>query len=61
MYKFIMIEGSCGSPYDLKSCESHANKMTTEGYTLEHVYQTTTASCLGQSKRVLVMVFKKTQ
>jgi len=59
MYKFIMTQGACGSPYNLSACEIQANKMYSEGYVLSHVYQTNTAACLGQSKSVLVMVFKK--
>jgi hypothetical protein len=59
MYKFVTIEGSCGNPYDVRVCEGNANKMAEQGYDLVQVYQSTSASCIGQSKSVLVMVFKK--
>lgn len=59
MYKFIMVSNSCGSNYDLNQCEAHANKMANEGYDLFQVYQSNTAACIGSSKSVLVMVFKK--
>lgn len=59
MYKFITIKGSCGAPYDIASCEGHANKMLSDGYELVQVYQTTTAQCLGQKSSILVMIFKK--
>lgn len=59
MYKFVMVQGSCGSPYNVASCEAQANKMQAEGYALAHVYQSTTPACIGKSSSVLVMVFKK--
>jgi len=42
MYKFLTVKGSCGSPYDIGSCEQQANKMLTQDYELLQVYQTTT-------------------
>lgn len=59
MYRFITIQGSCGSPYNIAACEKNANKMLQEGYELVQVYQTSTSSCLAGSKSVLVMVFKR--
>ena len=58
MYKFIMIQGNCGSPYDIGNSEGQANKMYQQGYDLVQVYQTTTAGCFS-TKSALVMVFKK--
>jgi hypothetical protein len=60
VYKFVMVDGTCGAPYDLKACEIQANKMLKEGYTLSHIYQSNTSACMGSSKAVLVMVFKQT-
>jgi hypothetical protein len=60
MYKFVTIAGSCGNPYDIGMCEANANKMAEQGFELVQVYQTTSASCMGQSKSILVMVFKRT-
>lgn len=57
MYKFVTVEGSCGSPYDIRKCEAHTNRMHGEGFALVQVYQTTSASCCG-TKSVLVMIFK---
>jgi len=57
MYKFVTMQGSCGSPYDIGKCESTANKMSDNGYDLVQVYQSSTRAC-GGSKSVLVMVFK---
>lgn len=57
MYKFVTIEGSCGTPYDIRKCEAHANRMNGEGFALVQVYQTSSASCCGP-KSVLVMIFK---
>jgi hypothetical protein len=59
MYKFVTVEGSCGSPYDTATCEANANKMAEQGFELVQVYQSTSAACVGQSKSILVMVFKK--
>ena len=58
MYKFVTMEGSCGSPYDVSKCEQHTNRMSDEGYVLIQVYQTTSTSCCGP-KSVLVMIFRK--
>jgi hypothetical protein len=58
MYKFVTMQGSCGSPYDVGKCEQHANRMDQEGFTLVQVYQTNTAGCCG-AKSVLVMIFRK--
>ena len=57
MYKFVMIQGSCGSPYDIGKSESQANAMYNQGYELVQVYQTTASGCFS-TKSVLVMVFK---
>lgn len=59
MYKFVTIEGSCGKPYDVNQCEAHANRMSSEGYILIQVYQTTTSACCSGPKGILVMIFKK--
>ncbi len=59
MYKFLTVKGSCGSPYDIGSCEQQANKMLTQDYELLQVYQTTTPGCLGSGQSVLVMVFRQ--
>jgi hypothetical protein len=59
MYKFIMVEGTCGGDYNIGACEGHANKMAQEGYEFVQCYQSSTRACLGQGKSVLVMVFKK--
>ena len=58
MYKFVMIQGSCGNPYDVGKAEKNANDMEKQGYDLVQVYQTTTSGCLS-TKSVLVMVFKQ--
>jgi hypothetical protein len=62
MYKFVTIEGSCNSPYDINACEGHANRMAAEGYFLVQVYQTTIhrKGCCTAPKSVLVMVFRQT-
>lgn len=59
MYKFVVVQGSCGAPYDINACEVQANRMLSEGYELAHVYQTSVKSCFGQASSSLVMVFKK--
>ena len=59
MYKFLTVTGSCGSPYDIGSCEQQANKMLTQGYELVQVYQTITRRCFGGGQSVLVMVFRQ--
>jgi len=58
MYKFVMIQGVCGRPYDVTRSEGQANKMYKQGYDLVQVYQSTTPGCLS-AKSVLVMVFKE--
>jgi hypothetical protein len=58
MYKFVVIQGRCGQPYNVSESEQHANRMEGEGFDLVQVYQTTTSSCFGSSSS-LVMVFKK--
>jgi hypothetical protein len=60
MYKFVMLQGSCGSPYNVNKAEQTANNMLKEGYELSHVYQSTTSGC-GGAQSVLVMVFRKRQ
>lgn len=60
MYKFVTIKGSCGSPYNIADCEAQANKMSTNGYKLVQVYQTTTSGCIFSGQSVLVMVFTST-
>ena len=59
MYKFIMVQGDCGGDYDMQGCEEQANKMDANGYDLVQVYQSRASSCVGRSKSILVMVFKK--
>lgn len=58
MYKFVMIQGNCGSEYDIGKSESQANKMYQQGYDLVQVYQSSTSGCLN-TKSVLIMVFKE--
>ena len=58
MYKFVVVQGRCGQPYNVSESEQHANRMEAEGFELAHVYQTVTSSCVGSSSS-LVMVFKK--
>lgn len=58
MYKFVVTQGSCGSPYNVAACEKQANTMLSQGFELQHVYQSTTTGCTGQNS-VLVMVFRK--
>jgi hypothetical protein len=59
VYKFIIVKGSCGSGYDVGTCEKNANEMYEKGYDLVQVYQSTTSQCCGGAKSILVMVFKK--
>lgn len=59
MYKFLVIEGSCGNPPDIGSCEIQANTMATQGYELVQVCHTTTLSCLGRARSAIVMVFRE--
>jgi hypothetical protein len=58
MYKFVVVQGRCGQPYNVGESEQHANQMSQQGYELTHVYQTVTSTCFGSSSS-LVMVFKK--
>jgi|SaaInlLV_10m_DNA_1039704.scaffolds.fasta_scaffold327616_1 hypothetical protein len=58
MYKFMVIEGSCGEPYNLKRSEDTCNEMANKGYELVDCYQTTTSSCGGASKSILVLIFR---
>jgi len=58
MYKFVMIQGSCGSPYNIKKAEDTSNKMAEQGYRLVEAYQSTTAGC-GSTNSVLVLVFER--
>ena len=58
MYKFVLIEGSCGNPYNIGKAEQNANDMDKRGYDLVQVYQTSTSGCSG-SKSVLVMIFEQ--
>ena len=58
MYKFMVIEGSCGQPYNLKRSEDTCNEMAAKGYELVECYQTTTSACFGQGKSILVLIFK---
>lgn len=58
MYKFVLIEGSCGNPYDIGKAEQNANNMDKRGYDLVQVYQTSTSGCTG-SKSALVMIFEQ--
>lgn len=57
MYKFVVIQGSCGNPYEVAKAEQSANSMVQQGYVMDHVYQTTTRGCWGASSS-LVMVFR---
>jgi hypothetical protein len=58
MYKFIVVQGRCGQPYNVAESEQHANQMESQGFDLVHVYQTVTTSCFGSGSS-LVMVFKR--
>jgi len=58
MYKFVVVQGRCGQPYNVAESEEHANRMLGQGYELVQVYQTVTSTCFGSSSS-LVMVFKK--
>jgi hypothetical protein len=57
MYKFVVISGSCGSPYSIAQAEQSANSMAQQGYVLDHVYQSSTTGCFGTSS-ALVMIFR---
>lgn len=57
MYKFVVISGSCGNPYDVRQAEQSANSMAQQGYVLDHVYQSSTRGCFGVSS-ALVMIFR---
>lgn len=57
MYKFVVIQGSCGSPYDIAKAEQAANGMVQQGYVMDHVYQSATRGCWGTATS-LVMVFR---
>lgn len=59
MYKFVVVKGSCGQPYDFGACEQQANALQQQGYDLVQVYQTSTPGCSGSGQSVLVMVFRK--
>lgn len=59
MYKFLVVKGSCGTPYDIGSCEQQANKMLQQGYELVQVYQSSRSSCVWNTQSVLVMVFRQ--
>ena len=59
MYKVVLVPAGCGdNALDVGLIEKNANKMSTQGYDLVQVYQTTTAGCTG-SKSACVMVFKR--
>jgi hypothetical protein len=58
MYKFLVVQGKCGQPYNVAESEQHANRMAKEGYDLVQVYQSISSTCFGTSSS-LVMVFKK--
>lgn len=58
MYKFVVQQGGCGKPYDVKKAEKSANDMLKQGFELVQVYQSTSSGCTGV-KSVLVMVFKQ--
>ena len=62
MYKFMVIEGSCGQPYNLKRSEDTCNEMAKKGFELVECYQTKTPGCMGQgSKAVLVLIFRSSE
>jgi len=58
MYKVVTAEGSCGSPYNLRLVEEHANRMASSGYDLVQVYESRVGTCFGP-KSVLVMIFRQ--
>ena len=38
MYKFLVVQGRCGQPYNVAESEQHANRMANEGHDLVQVY-----------------------
>jgi hypothetical protein len=57
MYQFMVVDGSCGSPYDLAKAQKIANEMAQKGFVLAHVYQSTSRGCFG-ANAALVMIFR---
>ena len=45
MYRFVTIQSSCGTGYDIDDCEEAANKMQRNGFELVQVYQSSTWGC----------------
>jgi hypothetical protein len=59
MYKVILVPASCGqSMLDVGAIEKNANSMLTQGYELAHIYQTSSAGCVG-AKSAAVLVFRQ--
>lgn len=63
MYKFVVIKGSCGQPYDISECERAANKMARNGFEFVQAYQSVVNGCIVSDRlcgpsSALVMVFK---
>jgi hypothetical protein len=59
MYKVVLLPAGCGqSALDVSRIESTSNQMAASGYELAHIYQSTTAGCLGANKSAAVLVFK---
>jgi hypothetical protein len=59
MYKVVLVPASCGqTTLDIGLIEKNANSMQAEGYDLAHVYQTSSAGCIG-TKSAVVMVFRQ--
>lgn len=59
MYKVLLLPASCGqTTLDVGLIEKNANSMLSQGYELEHIYQTTASGCI-LAKSAVVMVFKQ--
>jgi hypothetical protein len=59
MYKVVLLPAGCGqNALDTRAIEQNANTMSSQGFDLHHIYQTSTASCVG-SKSAVVMIFRQ--
>lgn len=59
MYKFVVIQGSCGAGYSLSSAESACTKMETDGFELVQAYPEVVQGCGNSGKYSLVMIFRQ--
>ena len=57
-YRVVLVPaGSCESELDVGLIEQAANRMKSEGYRLEHIYESTTSGCCVGKKTAAVLVF----